>query len=163
LLLYFRQCTQSEARDSEIHAVIRQSLDFVCHNHDFSRVAIVRDFKAGETWVSDFGLTVVFNNLFKNAYEAMNGAGELMISTGVRDGRLAVLVRDSGAGFPEHLRRRLFEPFFSTKKELGGCGLGLCLSKEIVEKSGGSLQVSKPAGGGTEFLIDIPVKAAVRA
>jgi signal transduction histidine kinase len=74
-----------------------------------------------------------------------------------RDGdRTRVEVADTGPGVPQDLRSRIFEPFFTTREATGGTGLGLWLSRGIVEEEGGTLEVREATGGGACFVIDLP-------
>ena len=101
----------------------------------------------------------VFSNIILNAYQAMDGTGRLAIST-TRDGEsLVVRIADTGPGMqPTHLER-VFEPFFSTQQEAGGSGLGLYISKGIIEDLGGAVEVSSEPGEGTTFEIRLPVSS----
>ena len=101
-------------------------------------------------------LQIVFQNILMNAAQAMDGAGRVTV-TGVRRGARAVLeIRDAGPGIaPEHLGR-VFEPFFTTKPEGVGTGLGLTISREIVNQLGGELRAENHPEGGACFLIELP-------
>src|SRR5207249_2520555 len=70
-----------------------------------------------------------------------------------------ITVADNGPGIPEHLRARVFEPYFTTKPTGIGTGVGLAVSLGIVEAHGGTLTVDCPAGGGAVFTIALPVGA----
>jgi signal transduction histidine kinase len=109
-------------------------------------------------------LVQVFVNLITNACHAMPmGAGLLVIHTEpVDDGRLRVLVTDSGKGIPENDRDRIFEPFFSTKGEGKGTGLGLSIVHNIVEQHKGSIHVSSEVGQGSTFEIELPCRQELR-
>ncbi|MBM3334125.1 HAMP domain-containing histidine kinase, partial [Candidatus Sumerlaeota bacterium] len=73
------------------------------------------------------------------------------------DGWLVVKIADTGPGIePAHLAR-LFEPFFSTRQDEGGSGLGLYISRGIVEDLGGTIRVSSQAGKGAAFEIALPI------
>jgi PAS domain S-box-containing protein len=109
----------------------------------------------------------VFSNLIANAIDAIQGQGVITIRLrksqawkhsgppGVR-----ITVADSGTGIRPEDKRRIFEPFYTTKKETG-TGLGLWLSKDIVEKHGGSIAVHSKHTGGTVFSIFIPQKSPI--
>src|SRR3989454_391186 len=92
-----------------------------------------------------------FANLLRNAAEAMGGRGAIEIAVS-RDGAgLAVTVADHGAGIPDDLRQRVFEPYFTTKHD--GTGLGLALVRQTIEAHNGSITVAETPGGGATFSI----------
>ena len=101
-------------------------------------------------------LTEVMTNLFLNAIDAMPEGGVLSVATRRDAGNDAVIVvRDSGTGMPSAVRRRIFEPFFSTKGE-GGSGLGLAMAYSIVKRHGGEIRVESELGQGTAFTLTFP-------
>jgi len=92
-----------------------------------------------------------FANLLRNAAEAMGGRGSIEIAV-TRDGNgLAVTIADHGAGIPDDLRQRVFEPYFTTKND--GTGLGLALVRQTIEAHNGSITVAETPGGGATFSI----------
>jgi C4-dicarboxylate-specific signal transduction histidine kinase len=99
----------------------------------------------------------VLVNLITNACQAMEGtegAKLLEIASAVQDGRIVLRVSDSGPGVPPSLREKVFDPFFTTRKE--GSGIGLSFSQRIVADNGGSLRVDTSRWGGAEFRIELP-------
>lgn len=93
-------------------------------------------------------------NLLRNAREATQSGGEILVST-VRDGQnVAIRVTDTGAGIPPELRDRVFEPYFSTKK--AGTGLGLAMVRRVVAEHGGTLTLQSDVGKGTQFTLCLP-------
>ena len=100
-------------------------------------------------------LTEAMTNLVLNAMDAMPEGGTLTISTKDAGETVAVGVTDTGTGMPEHVRRRVFEPFFSTKGE-SGSGLGLSMTYSIVRRHGGDIRVESEPGRGTTFTLVIP-------
>ncbi len=102
----------------------------------------------------------VLINLANNALDAMNEGGRLVFRTAVvkRDGArwARVEVADNGRGIPEELLSKVREPFFTTKKEGRGTGLGLSLASEIVAKHGGSLEIDSAVGKGTTVCVLLP-------
>jgi PAS domain S-box-containing protein len=104
----------------------------------------------------------VMANLISNAIDAVEEDGQITIEIagGERDQTpgVEIRVRDNGCGIAAQEVERIFEPFFTTKKELG-TGLGLWVSREIVEKHGGTIRVQSRTGGddhGTDFLVWLP-------
>lgn len=102
-------------------------------------------------------LNQVFLNLLVNAAHAIEGQGEIGISTRRDAEWIAVRISDTGCGIPEAIRERIFEPFFTTKEVGTGTGLGLSISYEIVKKHNGEITVESEAGKGTTFTVRIPV------
>ena len=98
----------------------------------------------------------VFMNLITNALQAMGGGGILHISTGQDDNGCRIAFSDTGEGISPENVPYIFDPFFSTKKIGEGTGLGLSVSRGIIEQHQGSLQVDSEPGRGTTFTIRIP-------
>ena len=99
----------------------------------------------------------VLVNLITNACQAMEGAEGaklLEVASAVQDGRIVLRVSDSGPGVPPSLREKVFDPFFTTRKD--GSGIGLSFSHRIVANHGGSLRVDTSRWGGAEFRIELP-------
>ncbi len=120
-------------------------------------------------------LDQVLLNLAVNARDAMPDGGTLTLATGhamvlrpegegpgaLPPGRYAVLdVSDTGCGIPPDALPRLFEPFFTTRPEKGGTGLGLATVQGIIAQSGGQIAVEVRPGGGTRFRIHLPRQEA---
>jgi nitrogen-specific signal transduction histidine kinase len=109
-------------------------------------------------------------NLCVNARDAMPSGGKLAIRTGVAAGDevrrrfpeasaeryVAITVSDTGDGMNEETRRRIFEPFFSTKKDQGGSGLGLAVAYGVIESHGGFVDVESEEKRGTLFRVQLP-------
>ncbi|MBI2154378.1 MAG: response regulator [Candidatus Rokubacteria bacterium] len=105
-------------------------------------------------------LSEVFTNLILNAIDAMPNGGVLRIST-ADEGTdwVAVEVSDTGTGMPEEVRRRIFDPFYTTKGE-AGTGLGLSVSYSIIKNHGGEIRVESQVGRGTSFTVRLPTSQA---
>ncbi len=104
----------------------------------------------------------VFLNLFLNALDAMPGGGGLRLSAVVEggkedDGVLCLVVEDTGSGISDDVRRRIFEPFYTTKPEGKGTGLGLSICHGLIKNYGGRIDVESTPGKGTRFLIRLPI------
>jgi len=98
----------------------------------------------------------VFVNLIKNAVEAMPEGGTLSISSRKTNGDVEVSFADTGIGMTKEDVEKAFGPFFTTKAK--GLGLGLAISKRIVEKHGGSILVESTPGKGSTFTVRLPIK-----
>ena len=101
-------------------------------------------------------LREVLTNLILNAVDALPRGGEIRIATRERGERVEVRVADTGVGMSDSVRRRIFEPFFSTKGP-GGTGLGLAMVYGIVSRHGGEILVDTAEGAGSTFTIRLPV------
>ncbi len=98
----------------------------------------------------------VVANLVSNALDAAPVGGRIWLHAILEDGSTEIQVRDNGAGISEEAQRQIFQPFFTTKGDLGN-GLGLYISQEIVERHGGQLLVSSVVGSGTTMKIRLPM------
>lgn len=99
-------------------------------------------------------LKQAFLNLILNAIQAMPDGGSLSVESSLRNGALEVTIADTGIGIPEENRKKLFSPFFTTKKN--GTGLGLAITYRIIENHRGVIDVASRPGGGTAFTVRIP-------
>ncbi len=101
-------------------------------------------------------LKPVILNLLINAAQAMGGKGKISVNFGREGGHCRIEVADHGPGIPREIRDRIFEPFFSTKRR--GTGLGLPISRRVIEAHGGEIAVACPAAGGTTVVIKLPLE-----
>ncbi len=106
--------------------------------------------------VTDRRLLQVLINLVLNACDALAGRGTLGLSGGVAGDAVWLAVSDSGPGIPDEVQRQMFDPFYSTKPEGKGRGLGLAVCHRIVEEAGGRIEVRSGAGAGTTFTVRLP-------
>ncbi|WP_437277594.1 ATP-binding protein [Sorangium sp. So ce375] len=93
-------------------------------------------------------------NLLRNAREAMPKGGEIVVSVSFSSGAATIAVDDTGPGVPEELRASIFDPFFTTKQR--GTGLGLAVTRDIIEAHGGTISCEPREAGGTRFRIALP-------
>jgi signal transduction histidine kinase len=100
-------------------------------------------------------LREVLTNLILNAVDAVARGGEIRITTRERGSRVEMLIADDGIGMSDSVRRRIFEPFFSTKGPRG-TGLGLAMVYGIVSRHGGEILVDTAEGKGSTFTIRLP-------
>ena len=100
----------------------------------------------------------VLMNLMLNAIEAMaSKGGELTVKSELHDGQLQFSVSDTGIGLPAEKLDQIFSAFFTTKPQ--GSGMGLAISRSIVESHGGRLWATSNAGGGAIFHFTLPTQA----
>jgi signal transduction histidine kinase len=122
------------------------------------RVGIVLDIPATLPVIagSTDKLKQVFLNLLLNARDAMPNGGAITISGRAANGGLAIAVSDTGIGIPPENMGRIFDAFFTTKKEVSGVGLGLSVSYGIIQQHKGSIDVKSTVGVGTTFTVQFP-------
>ena len=127
-------------------------------------VSFVGDPEIGQVEIDPKGIKRCLLNLAMNAVDACAGkGGELTVETKKpgEDGMARILVRDTGPGMPDAVKAKLFTVFFSTKGSKG-TGLGLPVSRKIVEEHGGTLEVESEVGVGTTFTISLPATRKTR-
>jgi two-component system sensor histidine kinase HydH len=129
--------TSQEARKARI--TVRKQLDPAIGK---------RSFDAGM-------LKQAFLNLVLNALQAMPEGGELIIESAIQKEMIEVKIRDTGSGISTENLKKLFSPFFTTKKQ--GTGLGLAITYRIIEKHRGTISVESELGKGTTFTVRIPI------
>jgi PAS domain S-box-containing protein len=157
-LLNLAKPSDGETGPVDLGVVIGDVLSLLEHQLRASHIQVRKDL-AGPIVVRgvEYKLQQVFLNLFLNARDAMTKGGWLSVTTS-RDERGAIVeVSDTGAGIPTEHIARIYDPFFTTKPEGRGTGLGLSVSYGIVQEHGGSLTCDSAAGQGTTFTLVLPL------
>jgi signal transduction histidine kinase len=106
-------------------------------------------------------LRLALQLLFENAFEAMPNGGVLQIQTNDSAGRVEIIIADSGVGMDESTRTHCLEPFFTTKAEGGGTGLGLSVVFGIITDHSGTVGIQSVLGRGTTFRLSLPIERSV--
>ncbi|MFH2218975.1 MAG: ATP-binding protein [Pseudomonadota bacterium] len=124
-------------------------------------VKIIRKQPLPEIQIDPEQLKEVFVNIIENACEAMGLGGSIVINEEenyLSSNKKTAVIRliDTGPGIPESIKEKVFEPFFTNKDE--GTGLGLSIALRIIEEHGGRLDVESKEGGGTTFIIALPIE-----
>lgn len=140
---------------TDLHEGIRSTLNIVC-------TVVHRDveFEPGElplVHCIPAQLNQVFLNLLVNAAQSISGSGRVVIRTRTEGDQVVVEVEDNGSGMDPEIIERLFEPYFTTKPAGQGTGLGLSLSRSIVQRHKGNIEVESKPGQGTVFRVMLPV------
>ncbi len=144
---------------TSVQALIQQALDVLRNRLANIQVYIRLDQPERELRVDSPKFVRVLINLISNAIEAMPSGGDLNIHSlfSQREGRpeLRLWIEDTGTGMNEDYLEQVYEPFFTTKSS--GTGLGIPISKKIIEAHGGELKISSESGKGTVVELRIPV------
>jgi signal transduction histidine kinase len=109
-----------------------------------------------EVYVDSAQINQVLINLVVNAYQAMLEGGKLVIKAEVIGDEVRLAIKDNGIGISPENMKKLFEPLFTTKPR--GIGLGLAVSKTLLETNGGSIEVESEEGAGSTFKVNLPNK-----
>ena len=166
-LLKFARQEATETKITDMNEVVDAALTIVDHQLSINNVKITRelDLKLPEIHASANQLQQVIMNFAINAQQAMGeDGGNLIVRTRTNDdGAVVVEVEDDGPGIPKDIRANIFDPFFTTKPAGQGTGLGLSVTYGIVRDHGGDIRIEDPPGGGTRFVVTLPIKAAEAA
>lgn len=142
-----------------LNKIIEQgiALAFVGMAHLNVKVRLELDASLPTVHVDKIQIQQVLMNLIRNAIEAMQDSEtrELAITTSQSGDQVSIVVHDSGPGLPEEVRKKLFQPFVTTKP--GGMGVGLMICQSIIQFHGGSIEVSPRDRAGTAFCLRLPL------
>ncbi|MDQ1728058.1 MAG: hypothetical protein QOD33_183 [Pyrinomonadaceae bacterium] len=125
------------------------------------RVALIADCTAS-VMGDAVELREVLVNMIYNAIDAMPSGGEIRMSSQENNGRVVLVIADSGTGMTPEVKSRLFDPFFTTKGK-GGSGMGMAVSFGIIRRHNGSIGVESEPGRGTTFRITLPIAEIERS
>jgi PAS domain S-box-containing protein len=157
-LLAFAKPDHLEQKEMDINEVLLDVLHMAKLEIDPADVNFVRYLRKGLPKImGDKGkLGQVFLNIIQNAIQAISGKGKIILKSQflAADDVLEVSVSDNGHGIPEDYRKKIFDPFFSTKD--GGTGLGLSICNSIVEQHRGSIDISGGEDKGTHISVRLP-------
>ncbi|MEO5987713.1 MAG: ATP-binding protein [Candidatus Eisenbacteria bacterium] len=142
---------------SDVAAVLVATLDLIEGEVRSRQCTLVRagDMSEARVTLDAESLKQVLLNLLLNALEASPPGGQVSASLERLGDRMVVRIRDQGPGLPAEVLAKLGEPFYTTKAQ--GTGLGLFLSRRLVDSAGGELSASAPPGGGAELVIQLPL------
>jgi two-component system NtrC family sensor kinase len=159
-LLTFSRVSPINLGWTELNHVVQLCVRLIQHKMEMSGVQwhLNLDPNLPKTYCDAAQIEQLLLALSMNAIEAMPRGGNLWLTTSVADERhVALQVRDDGCGIPPELMKNIFEPFHTTKQGGSSAGLGLAVSRSIVERHQGHIEVQSEAGRGTTFTITLPV------
>lgn len=158
-LLHFSESSKAGKEKVDLNKVIESTLPLLKTAIRYQTV--ITEFDDSLPLVSAAGsqLQQVFFNLINNACQAMpQEGGTVTIKTGHKEGFVYASIADTGSGISTENLKKIFDPFFTTKQKGEGTGLGLSVTKNIIEAHKGELLVESEQGFGTTFTVRLPVK-----
>jgi signal transduction histidine kinase len=144
-------------RETDVGELIREVLALISAKAEKDRVRIHYQNGSLPNLFIDPELikTCIFNSIL-NAFQAMPDGGDLTVIINVSHGKASIIIQDTGIGVPKENLSKLFEPFFSTK--IAGLGLGLAMTRRVVEEHGGKVDFQSLEGKGSTIAISLPVQ-----
>jgi len=159
-LLTFSRTTPINLQPTDLNQVVDRSLRLVQHQLDLAQVQVQLQLDPNlPVVVCDAAqIEQVFLALIMNALDAMPQGGNLWLTTSFsrEPGAVRIVIRDDGMGIAPEILPRLFEPFLTTKETGKGVGLGLAISRSILERHSGDIEVQSEVGRGTTFTVILP-------
>jgi signal transduction histidine kinase len=159
-LLEYSRPTREDPVATDLLRVVQSAQALLAPQSRFREVRVVTT-PVAEAWpqvmVVPSRLVQVLVNLMLNAADAMAGKGTVVVSCEAESQRVLLSVADAGPGIHKAFRRKIFDPFFTTKPVGHGTGLGLSVSRSIVESFGGTLELAPELEGqGAKFVLSLP-------
>ena len=164
-LLKYAKETDYSFENVGLASVLDHALTEMRAKLEANQVSVSRNYIGGPTVRADADkLRQVFTNVIDNAIDAMtSNTGERRLEFGIRSlhpGTATVVIRDNGCGIAEDKLAKIFNPFYTTKKN--GTGLGMGIAKKVMDAHSGRIEVQSKPGAGTEFRLSIPLADALR-
>jgi two-component system NtrC family sensor kinase len=160
-LLDFSRQRKPDKMLCDINNLLQESLSFLENQALMHNIQIIThlDNDLPSIVIDPSQVQRVFINMIVNAAEAMNGNGQLTMTTR-RDqarGCIEIVFSDTGMGISQENLEKIFDPFFTTKETGHGVGLGLAISYGIIKEHGGTVSVESEVGKGTTFIVRLPI------
>lgn len=159
----FSRLEEAQLKEIDIHQSLDTTLE-ILQSEIKNRIVVHKQYEPiPKVLCFASQINQVLMNILANALQAIQGNGEIWITTiplkagPDQIGRVQISIQDSGSGMDAQTLEKIFEPFFTTKGVGQGTGLGLSISYGIIQNHGGEIQVRSQKGVGTEFVIIIPV------
>jgi PAS domain S-box-containing protein len=157
VLGFYRRTSDIPCR-VDLHQLLDETLKLLEKRMERARVTLVRQYDNCLPCVDGFydQFHQVFLNLILNGINAMPAGGTLTFTTHCDVDQVQVIISDTGVGIPPDVLPHIFEPFYTSRKD--GCGLGLAICSNIVEKHNGRIDVESTSGAGSTFTITLPIQ-----
>lgn len=154
---FSRESTREPFNECQIKSLLEETLSFCRDRFRLESIELrLEPFQDVKIKCRSVQISQVLLNLLNNSFDAIKGTPAPWVSLSVKkkDHCLQIIVKDSGYGIPEEIRLKMMEPFYTTK-EIGGTGLGLALSRKMMEEQDGKLYYDEAAEN-TTFIIELP-------
>ena len=160
-LLDFARQSPPTLKETDINDVLKRALDLAARSAQLQYVEVMKELDSSlpKVMADSSQIQQVFTNLIANAIEAMPDGGKLTLRSSISDSQVRIEVQDTGCGICSENMRKLFTPFFTTKSEVKGVGLGLAVAHGIIQRHRGKIEVQSKEGEGAIFTIYLPVVA----
>ncbi len=163
-LLTFSHTAPINVQTTDLNAVVDRSIRLITHQLELNGVELHRNLAAGlPTTQCDPGqIEQVLLALIINAIDAMPRGGNLWVSTKLDANarEITLRIQDDGLGISPEILSRIFEPFLTTKQAGKGVGLGLAVSRNVIEAHRGRIEVQSEVGKGTTFTVSLPLEGS---
>lgn len=155
----FSRLDQVPVENVDINACLDSTL-LIAHNHIKNRIAVVKQYgDLPRVTCRPSQVNQVLLNLITNAGQAIQGEGQIRLTTWADESYVHAAVEDSGSGIEADKLKKIFEPFYTTKPVGKGTGLGLSVAYNIIREHKGRIKVSSRPGVGTTFTVSLPLAA----
>ena len=159
-LRLFSRLDEAEFKKVDLHVGLESTIRLLSQYYGSGRITLERDYTdlplvdcyAGQ-------LNQVWMNLLTNAAQAISGEGRVRVATRRENERAVVSISDTGGGIAPEDLKKIFDPFYTTKRVGEGTGLGLSITYGIVERHNGSIDVESSTDEGSTFTVTIPINA----
>ena len=160
-LLDFSRKDNENFEVKNLHDILEATCNLITHSAKIANIKLVKNFKAGEdsVYCSPNQIKQAFFAVLVNASESIRENGEIIVSTADNgEDTIRVDVTDNGTGIAPQDVQHIFEPFYTTKRDASGLGLGLSIVHGIIQSHRGKIEVDSELGKGTTISIIFPVK-----
>ena len=163
-LLGFSRVQDGEQVLTDVNQAVEETVLLFEHEAKRHRIVIARHYQDGLPRIrtDPAQLQQVILNVLHNAMDAIGRDGAIDISSRIAGDHIIVDFADTGPGLTAEVMERLYDPFFTTKPKGKGTGLGMYVSRDIMERLGGELTAANRAGGGAVFSVHLPLTAPTR-
>ncbi len=159
-LMFFSRQMPQQITTVNLNEVISNILYFIDARYQGNRISITQKLQEPLPAIQADAvqLSQVLVNLITNSIHAMPGGGNLLIKTVSKPDHVSLIVKDNGQGMSSSVKKKIFEPFYTTKPVGQGTGLGLSVVQGIVSAHHGKVNVQSQPGKGSKFEIQLPIK-----